>query len=110
MVSYNEVRPNAYYDSVTLMLFSSNLSNMDGVKEAAVMMGTEHNKSLMINSGVLSPEDAAKVSANDLVIGIIADGQETVDAALAVLAEQFENKELSAAGRSNCAPKLWIPP
>lgn len=105
MVSYNEVRPNAYYDSVTLMLFSSNLSNMDGVKEAAVMMGTEHNKSLMINSGVLSPEDAARVSANDLVIGIIADGQETVDAALAVLAEQFENKELSAAGEEQLRAK-----
>ena len=96
MISYNEIRQNAYYDSVTLMLFSSKIAATPGVKEAAVMMGTDHNRSLMMNSGLLKPEDAEKISGNDLVIGILAETQEAVDAALAELAEQFENKKQSA--------------
>lgn len=98
MISYNEIRQNAYYDSVTLMLFSSRLSEVPGVSEAAVMMGTDHNKSLMINSGILKSGDAAKITPNDLVVGILAEDQQAVDAALVALAEQFENKRQSASG------------
>ena len=44
MVSYSEIKKNTYYDSVTLMLISGRLEAVDGVEEAAVMMGTDHNK------------------------------------------------------------------
>ena len=98
MVAYNTVKPNAYYDSVTLMLFSSKLGEVEGVKEAAVMMGTDHNKALMQDSGLLTAEAAAKITANDLVIGILGEDQASVDAALKVLEEQFENKTKSSAG------------
>ena len=86
MIAYNEIRQNAYYDSVTLMLFSSKLGEIPGVRKAAVMMGTDHNKSLMMNSGILKSEDAEKITANDLVIGVLAEDQSAVDAALASLA------------------------
>lgn len=92
MVSYNEVKQNTYYDSVTLMLFSSKIISVPGVKEAAVMMGTNHNKSLMINSGILKPEDAESITPNDMVVGIMGETQESVDEALKVLKEQFERK------------------
>ena len=98
MVAYNTVKPNAYYDSVMLMLFSSKLGEVEGVKEAAVMMGTDHNKALMQDSGLLTAEAAAKITANDLVIGILGEDQASVDAALKVLEEQFENKTKSSAG------------
>ena len=35
---YNIIKENTYFDSVTLMLFSSKLNSIDGVNQAAVMM------------------------------------------------------------------------
>ena len=53
MITRNVVKKNYYSDSVTLMLLSSRIAKMDGVKEAAVMMATEHNKELMMRSALL---------------------------------------------------------
>ncbi len=89
---HNVIKENSYFDSVTLMLFSSKLNAIEGITQAAVMMGTDHNKDLMLNSGVLTEEFAKKASANDLVIGIHSDSQVVVDQAIVVLEEQFENK------------------
>ncbi len=89
---HNVIKENAYFDSVTLMLFSSKLNAITGVEEAAVMMGTTHNIDLMINSNVLSKEVAQKATSNDLIIGIRADSQQVIDEAIRVLNEQFESK------------------
>ena len=89
---HNEIKENAYFDSVTLMLFSSKLNNVDGVEEAAVMMGTDHNIDLMLSSNLLNKDIVDKISSNALVIGIRAKSQEAVDEALRILNEQFENK------------------
>lgn len=93
---HNVVKENAYFDSVTLMLFSSKLNVIEGIEEAAVMMGTDHNIDLMLSSKVLTKEVAEKVTSNDLVIGIRAQSQEVIDEAIAVLNEQFENKNKDA--------------
>ncbi|PKM90381.1 MAG: FdrA family protein [Firmicutes bacterium HGW-Firmicutes-10] len=93
---HNIIKHNAYFDSVTLMLFSSKLGGISGVQEAAVMMGTDHNIELMKSSGILTEELASKVSANDLVIGIKAVSQEVIDLAIKTLDEQFENKNKSS--------------
>lgn len=98
MMIHNVIKHNAYFDSVTLMLFSSKLGGIEGVSEAAVMMGTDHNIELMMNSGILSEEIASQVTANDLVIGIKADSQEVIDIAIKTLEEQFENKTKSSEG------------
>ncbi len=89
---HNIIKANAYYDSVTLMLFSSRLNNIEGIQQAAVMMGTDHNKELMKNSGILNEESALSASSNDLIIGIRADEQAVIDLAIQTLNEQFENK------------------
>lgn len=98
MVIHNLVKQNAYFDSVTLMLFSSKITGLPGIKEAAVMMGTDHNKALMKNSGILSDEVAATVTGNDLVIGILAESQEVIDQAMEILNEQFHSKTQEAVG------------
>lgn len=98
MISYSEVRKSTYFDSVTLMLFSSQLSDLEGVQTAAVMMGTDHNKSLMMGSGLLTAEAAEGISPNDMVIGIAAGDQDGVDRAMALLAELLENKRRPAGG------------
>ena len=95
MVAYHEVRENTYFDSVTLMLFSSRLSALPGVKEAAVMMGTDHNKSLMIASGILQEADTGGITPNALVVGVLAEDDGVVQEVLAELARQFESKKQS---------------
>jgi len=89
---HNVIKPNTYFDSVTLMLFSSKLNSVNGIEQAAVMMGTNHNKELMINSGVLTKDQADKAGSNDLIIGIKAGSQTVIDQAIKILNEQFENK------------------
>jgi succinyl-CoA synthetase alpha subunit len=74
------------------MLFSSKLNSVNGIEQAAVMMGTNHNKELMINSGVLTKDQADKAGSNDLIIGIKAGSQTVIDQAIKILNEQFENK------------------
>ena len=56
MVVYNSIKKNEYYDSVTLMVLSKKITAISGVEEAAVMMGTDHNKELMFNSEILDSE------------------------------------------------------
>lgn len=90
---YNVIKENTYFDSVTLMLFSSKLNNITGINQAAVMMGTDHNKSLMKASGTLDEKYWDQIGANDLVIGINPENQAAIDEAMAVLDEQFENKQ-----------------
>lgn len=96
MIVKNIVQANTYFDSVTLMVLSSNLNSIDGVIEAAIMMGTEHNKELMKSSGILPDEVAENISGNDLVIGIKAHTKKSIDEAI-----QSLNNELSHNNKLN---------
>lgn len=93
MVQFVKVQESTYFDSVTLMLISSKLAELPQIKEAAVMMGTDHNKRLMLQSGVLDEDHAQKIKPNDLAIGILAETQEAVDAALAQLDVLMQEKD-----------------
>ncbi len=92
MVPYNEIKENAYHDSVTLMVISSKIAGIKGVKNAAVMMGTDHNKELMKNSGLLLPE-YQDVASSDMIIGILAEDQEAIDKALETIEDELSNKK-----------------
>ncbi|SDK94104.1 acyl-CoA synthetase FdrA [Natronincola ferrireducens] len=94
MITRNIIKQNAYYDSVTLMVISSKLTALEGVQNAAVMMGTDHNKELMKNSGLLLEENTT-ATPNDMIIGIIAEEDSVVEEALKVIEEQLENKKSS---------------
>lgn len=66
------IRRSEYHDSVALMLAAAQLSAVPGVADAAVLMGTESNKSFLQQNGMLTAE-AKDASANDLIIAIKAD-------------------------------------
>lgn len=93
MVVYTNVKQNTYFDSVTLMMYSSKLSEVEGIREAAVMMGSEHNKALMMRAGLLTEKEAGNISPNDLVTGIGGEDQVAVDLALGELEKLFASKE-----------------
>lgn len=96
MILYNQIKENAYYDSVTLMVISSKIAGLEGVKDAAVMMGTDHNKDLMKNSGLLSPGNE-NVNTSDMIIGILAENQEIIDRAMEIISGELDNKKTVSA-------------
>jgi FdrA protein len=82
-VVVNHVVRDRYLDSVSLMRVSQSLSALPGVAEAAVMIGSDTNKRLMRDSGLLaSGEDA---QPNDLVVGVRAVDAQAARAALDAL-------------------------
>ena len=93
MIVKNIAKRNYYYDSVTLMMISSKLTHLEGIKNAAVMMGTDYNKSLMINSDLLLPE-YKDVSPNDMIIGIMAEDEASAETALKAAEEYLINKKV----------------
>jgi FdrA protein len=80
------VRKNEYYDSVFLMGISKKVSDILGVKQNVVLMGTEANKAVFSDLGFAdSLIDSAQ--ATDLIVGVIAESQQIADAAVAKLDE-----------------------
>ncbi len=95
------VKTSEYHDSVTLMLVARELTSFEGVQDAAVVMGTEANKSILMQSGLLTPE-AQAASPNDLVISVNTQGD--ADAALEE-AEKLLNKKQTGEEASEFRPK-----
>ena len=85
-VTKAEIRSGAYYDSVVLMQLQRSLAALPGVLDAGVMMGTDANKDVLAQSGLLTPEAQAAV-ADDLVIVIRAENDAAAQAALSQVDE-----------------------
>lgn len=74
-VILSEIRPGAYFDSVILMQMQKSLLELPGVLDVGVVMGTEANKSILEQSGLLSSETKIAKS-DDLIIAIKAQDRE----------------------------------
>jgi FdrA protein len=94
-----EIRKNSYHDSVSLMNLSSKLVGLQGVTEAAAVMGTAQNVVVLRESGLDAPE-LSRAEPNDLVIAVSAEseeaGREAVEFALESLASGGEEEEAPA--------------
>ena len=75
------IKTSEYHDLVSLMLVARELSKVEGVRDAAVVMGTEANKSILTDAGLLT-EDAKAASPNDLVIAVSTESDPAADEAL----------------------------
>ncbi|MFH1928407.1 MAG: acyl-CoA synthetase FdrA [Chloroflexota bacterium] len=75
------IKPSEYHDSVTLMEIARELTQLPGVSDAAVVMATEANKSILREAGLLLPEIEA-AGANDLVIVVLAENEVAAEWAL----------------------------
>lgn len=80
-VTINKVRRGFYLDSVALMRVARTIGNLGGVEESALMMGTDANRQIMEDAGVLSDEGAS-AAGNDLVIAVRAGSQSAAAAAI----------------------------
>ena len=99
----NLVRRGFYLDSVALMRLSRSVADMDGVEEAALMMGTPANKRIMADAGLLAGDDEG-VAGGDLVIAIRAATAAAAKAA-ATEAERLLDRPRAGGGPG----KSWRP-
>jgi FdrA protein len=89
------IKPSEYHDSVSLMLVARELSRLEGVQDAAVVMATEANKSILADAGLLT--GAAKAATpNDLVIAVSTQTDSTADLALQKAEGMLKRKTASA--------------
>ena len=70
MASNFIIRKNQYYDSVFLMGISKRISEVPGVQQNAVLMGSETNKGLLAQIGIQDAKIAA-AQPNDLIVACL---------------------------------------
>lgn len=81
MVTKTLIKPNSYYDSLVLMRIGTQMMQLPGVTDAALLMATEQNKLSIGNPALLSDEVQA-AGPDDLFIVVLAQTEEQAQAAL----------------------------
>jgi len=94
------IKPSQYYDSVNLMLAARELAQFPGVLDAAVVMGTEANKGILKEAGLLTAE-AQAATANDLIIAVRA-ALAAIGPALAEAEKILQKKQATVSGTAAC--------
>ncbi len=94
MVVRTLIKPAEYHDSVSLMLAGRELSGLDGVQDAAVMMATRANKSILAEAGLLTKE-AEDAGPNDLLIAVKSETASQAKAALQQAESLLKKKAVS---------------
>lgn len=75
---YTVIEKNSYQDSINLMLLTNSINTLQGVTKCSIMMGTEANKDIFRNSGLLTAE-AESAAPSDMVIVVEASDEKVVE-------------------------------
>jgi FdrA protein len=102
-VVVNLIRSGFFLDSVALMRFSRTIADMEGVEEAALMMGTPSNRKIMLDAGILD-KDGEGACGSDLIIGVRAVSAEAAEMALEESVNLLDRSAV-AAGKG----EEWLP-
>ncbi len=93
MVVKGIIKKGKYYDSVTLMLVARDATNIEGVEDAAVVMGTGQNKSILETSNMLL-DTFKDATDSDLLIVVKANNEETIKMAFEKI-DEFLRERMS---------------
>lgn len=94
MIIKSYVKKNSYYDSVVLMQVTKDLKKLDDIQEVIVGMGTELNKELAQNLGLLTDE-ISNTGPNDFFVTLKGEESINMDEILNKIKE-FLNKKNTA--------------
>ena len=97
---YTVIKKNSYQDSINLMLLTNSINTLDGIIRCSIMMGTDANKDILQNSGLLTAEGKS-AAPSDMIIVVEAAVETVVDNVLSE-AERFLN-DLAVKKKSNSA-------
>lgn len=90
MIVIGRIDKGAYFDSVTLMTVGKAIAEMEGIVDAAVVMGSKENREILRASGLLTKE-ASAAGDTDLIISIKADDDDAARVALESVADRLED-------------------
>lgn len=85
------VEKKRYVDSVSLMGIPDRVKKLGGVSNVEAMMATAANQAVLKLLGYTLPED---VTANDLVIAVTADSEDTCNAAVELVKNIIDRKDV----------------
>ncbi len=100
----NRVRRSFYLDSVALMRLSQRASALAGVETAALMIGSESNKGVMEEAGLLA-EEGRSAGVNDLIIAVRAESSAAGEAALAEAESLLDSSSLRGDEAGEWSPR-----
>ncbi len=104
MVVKGKIKRGEYFDSVTLMLVAQQINSIKGIMDAAVVMNTEENRSILESSGLLiSDFDDAK--ASDLLICLKAESDEIAEKAMQQVDEVLDKVRHEISDTEDFLPK-----
>ena len=103
MLIRGKVLKGKYFDSVTLMRVGKALTALDGVADAAVVMGTAENREILAAADLLL-DDFATAGGADLLVALRCADAAAGDAALARLDELLVEMKPAAAGAADFQP------
>jgi FdrA protein len=72
------IRENDYHDSVFLMNIAEQVQGVEGLKQIVIVMGTETNKTLLRDLGMLDFQ-ASAATTNDMIIAIEVEKEEMIE-------------------------------
>ena len=93
-----------YFDSVSLMIVARELTKMETVLDAAVVMGTRENKAILKASGMLLPEFEA-AGDTDLLVGIKMEESGDFEAAVTQVEALLEDLRRTSVEAEDFLPK-----
>ena len=104
MATSNLIFKNTYRDSMVLMRLSQELTGMDGIEQATAIMGTDNNKTLLGQAGLLV-EPGKNAGANDLIVAFSVSSQHTEITVASRIREILESECSGADGAREYRPK-----
>lgn len=95
MPSAGIMKRNRYFDSIFLMRIAAQISNQPGIDEVAVLMGTEKNKQILADMGLLD-QTISSAGPNDLMVALRGEHESTIEAVLSGLEDLLVLTPLNA--------------
>ncbi len=104
MLTTGHIIQGRYYDSVTLMNIAGKITELDGVQEAAVVMGTPENLAILETAGLLVAEFAEAGSA-DLLISLKVESGEIAARVVEQVVEELARTRERDEGTTDFQPR-----
>ena len=98
MKTFSLIKKNSYFDSVTLMGISKRLSELEGVSNVSVSMGTELNQTLLRDGGMSMPE-TDEATPNDLMIVFQINDETQADEIFAAVEAALVKRSSASVGK-----------
>jgi FdrA protein len=105
MVVRNLIRSGFYLDSVALMRTSSALKQQSGVDEAVLMIGTEPNKQILREAGVLDEAVAEHAGPSDLIIAVAAEDEAAAHSCIAAAEKALDDRQTTVDEHQQFQPR-----